>query len=146
MNWSTFYSCWMIWINSLIFLLHIIGVVPDIGMMVRAFANGPRDLGSIPGRVIPKTQKRYLMPPCLTFSFIRYWSRIKWSSLGNEVAPFPTPWCCSYWKGAFGSPSTTVTNFTYNWSSLSLYWLWHKINYQVMTRYKTFQYTKQSTI
>ena len=25
--------------------------------MVRAFANGPGDLASIPGRVIPKTQK-----------------------------------------------------------------------------------------
>ena len=26
------------------------------GMMVGVFANGPGDLGSIPGRVIPKTQ------------------------------------------------------------------------------------------
>ena len=26
-------------------------------MMVRVFANGPGDLGSIPDRVIPKTQK-----------------------------------------------------------------------------------------
>ena len=25
--------------------------------MVRVFANGPRDLGAIPGRVIPKTPK-----------------------------------------------------------------------------------------
>ena len=39
---------------------------------VRVFANGPGDLGSIPGRVIPKTQKWYLMPPCLTLSIIRY--------------------------------------------------------------------------
>ena len=31
-----------------------------IGMMVRVFANGPGDLGSIPGRVIPKTQKMVL--------------------------------------------------------------------------------------
>ena len=28
-------------------------IVPDIGIMVRVFDNGPRDLGSIPGRVIP---------------------------------------------------------------------------------------------
>ena len=28
--------------------------------MVRVFANGPRDLGSIPGRVISKTQKMVL--------------------------------------------------------------------------------------
>ena len=27
----------------------------DIGPAVRVFANGPGDLGSIPGRVIPKT-------------------------------------------------------------------------------------------
>ena len=33
---------------------------PDIGIMVRVFANGPWDLGSILGRVIPKTQKMVL--------------------------------------------------------------------------------------
>ncbi len=31
-----------------------------IGIMVRVFANGPGDFGSIPGRVIPKTQKMAL--------------------------------------------------------------------------------------
>ena len=30
-------------------------LLPDIGIMVRMFANGPGDLGSIPSRVIPKT-------------------------------------------------------------------------------------------
>ena len=29
--------------------------ISDIGIMVRVFANGPGDLGSIPIRVIPKT-------------------------------------------------------------------------------------------
>ena len=29
-------------------------VTPNIGIAVRVFANGPGDLGSIPGRVIPK--------------------------------------------------------------------------------------------
>ena len=33
----------------------------DIGMMVRVFANGPGDLSSIPGRVLPKTQKWYFL-------------------------------------------------------------------------------------
>ena len=33
---------------------------PDIGLAVRVFANGPRDLGSIPVWVIPKTQKMVL--------------------------------------------------------------------------------------
>ena len=31
-----------------------------IGLVGRVFANGPRDLGSIPGRVIPKTLKMVL--------------------------------------------------------------------------------------
>ena len=31
-----------------------------IAMMVRVFTNGPGDLLSIPGRVIPKTQKMVL--------------------------------------------------------------------------------------
>ena len=32
-------------------------VKPDIGVMVRVFANGSGELGSIPGQVISKTQK-----------------------------------------------------------------------------------------
>ena len=32
----------------------------DIGIMVKVFANGSGDLGSIPGQVIPKTQKMVL--------------------------------------------------------------------------------------
>ena len=35
-------------------------ILPDKGIIVRVFANGPGDLGSIPSRVIPKTQKMVL--------------------------------------------------------------------------------------
>ena len=35
-------------------------MVLDIGIMVRVFANSLGDLGSIPGQVIPKTQKMVL--------------------------------------------------------------------------------------
>ena len=41
-----------------------------IGLMSRVFTNGPGDLGSIPGRVIPKTQKMVL-DAALTLSTIR---------------------------------------------------------------------------
>ena len=41
-------------------LLFIVCKLLDIGQAVRVFANGPGDLGSIPGRVIPKTQKMVL--------------------------------------------------------------------------------------
>ena len=40
------------------------------------------------------------MPPCLTLGNIRYLSRVKWSNLGKEVAPSPTLWCNSFWKGS----------------------------------------------
>ena len=36
------------------------GTIPDIGMIVRVFTNGPGDLDSILVRVIPKTQKMVL--------------------------------------------------------------------------------------
>ena len=58
--------------------------------MVRVFTDGRRDLGSIPGRVIP----------CLTLSIIRYGSRVKWSNPGKGVVPSPTPQCSSYRKGS----------------------------------------------
>ena len=60
-----------------------------------------------------RLKKWYLMPPCLTLSIIRYGSRVKWSNLGKEVAPSPTPWCSSCRKGNFGSLSTMITNLLY---------------------------------
>ena len=67
-----------------------------IGLMNRVISNDPGERGSIPGRVISKTQKWHLMQPCLTLSIIRYGSRVKWSNPGNGVAPSPTPRCSSY--------------------------------------------------
>ena len=64
------------------------------------FANGSRDLGSIPGRVIPKTLEMVLDTSCLTLSNIRYVSSVKWNNPGKGVAPSPTPRCSSYWKGS----------------------------------------------
>ena len=55
------------------------------------------------------------MPPCLILSIIRYRSTVKWSNPRKGVVPFPTPLYISYWKEAFGSPSTRVTNFTNFW-------------------------------
>ena len=81
-------SCRLLNVKSYIFIYIVI--YRAIGIMSRVFANGPGDRGSILGRVIPKTQKWYLMPPC--------W--VKWSNSGNGVAPSSTPQCSSYWKGS----------------------------------------------
>ena len=73
-----------------------------IAQVGRVFANGPGDMGSIPGRVIPKKFKKwYLVPPWLTLSNIRYVSRVKWSNPRKGIVTSPTPRCCSYWKGSF---------------------------------------------
>ena len=66
---------------------------------IRPSYNSPRDWGSIPGRVIPKTQKMVVDASWLTISIIRSRSRVKWSNPGKEVAPFSTPHYSSYWKG-----------------------------------------------
>ena len=77
--------------NSIIYWL--------IDLVVSVFANGLGNLGSIPGLVIPKILKWYLISPCLTLSNIKYVSRVEWSNPGKEIAP-PTPWCSCYWKGS----------------------------------------------
>ena len=63
------------------------------GLGVRVFANGPGDLGSIPGRVIPKTQKMVLDASLLSTQHYRV--RIK-----GKVEQSPTHWCSSYRKGS----------------------------------------------
>ena len=72
--------------------------LPDINLMFRVFANGPGDLGSIPGWVIPKTQKMVLDATLLNAQHYKVRIKIKWSNPGKEVEPSPTPWCSSYRK------------------------------------------------
>ena len=74
--------------------------VPDIGLGVRVFANGPGDLGSIPGRVIPKTQKMVLDASLLNIQHYKVWIKGKVEQSREGVAPSPTPWCSSYRKGS----------------------------------------------
>ena len=47
-----------------------------------------------------KLLKWYLIPPFLTLCIIKYISRVMWSHPGKGIAPFPTRWCSSYWKGS----------------------------------------------
>ena len=53
-------------------------------LMVKVFANGPRDRGSIPGLVLSKTQKMVLDASLLTFNIIIYQSRVSWAIQGKE--------------------------------------------------------------
>ena len=110
-------------------LSFILRCIPDIGIMVRVFANGLGDSGSIPGRVIPKTLKMILGATLLNTQ--HYKVRVKWSNPGKKVAPTSTTWCRSYQKGSLrvtldygcqplylnGAPNETQT---YSWRFASL--------------------------
>ncbi len=77
------------------------------------FANGPGDLGSIPGRVIPKTQKIVLDAALLNTQCykVRIMGKVEQSREG--VAPSLHLGVVAVEKGAFGSPSTMIANFTF---------------------------------
>ena len=55
--------------------------------MVRVFTNSQGDQSSILGRVTPKTQKWYVMPPYSTLSNIKYGSRVSGANPEIRVAP-----------------------------------------------------------
>ena len=62
-------------ISFMKFIAKVYKLQPVIGLLGRVFTNGLGDWGSIPGQVIPKTQK--MISPCLTLSIMRYRSRVK---------------------------------------------------------------------
>ncbi len=64
------------------------------------FANGPRDLGSIPRRVIPKTQKMVIDASLLNTQHYKVQIKGKVEQSWEGVAPSRTPWCSSYRKGS----------------------------------------------
>ena len=68
----------------------------QIGLEDRVFANGPGDMGSIPGHVIPKTLKMVLDVSLLNTQQYKVRIRVKWNNPGKGVAPYPTPHCSSY--------------------------------------------------
>ena len=98
----------LLFCNSVIFtaiyIYIYIYITGPIGIIVRVFANGSGYRGSIQGRVIPKSQKWYLMLPRLTLCIKRYGSRGKRGNPGQR--------CSNYWKRAFESLSTAGAKFT----------------------------------
>ena len=82
--------------------------------MVRVFASGPGDLRSIPGRVIPQTQKMVLDPSLLNTQHykVRVKGKVEQSRERSSTLPIHLG-VVAIEKRDLGSPSTTVTNFTY---------------------------------
>ena len=70
--------------------LSFIGINRDIGPAVRVFANGPGDMGSIPGRVIPKTLKMVLDTTLLNTQHykVRFKGKVEQSWEWSSALPY----------------------------------------------------------
>ena len=103
----------------------------DIGQMRRVFANGPGDRGSIPGRVIPKTQK--IVPDTALLNTQHYKVRIKGkveqSMERSSLLPLNLG-VVAIEKGAFGLPFIKVANFTLFRRGHAFYYIYltHSLN------------------
>ena len=76
-------------------------------------ANGPGDQSSIPDQVIPKTQKVVLYTSLINIQYYKVCTKDKEEQpRGTESSPPQHLGLVAIEKGTFGSPSTTVTNFT----------------------------------
>ena len=98
----------------------------------RVFANGPKDLGSISVRVIPKTLKIVLDTALLNTQ--QYKVHIKESRAIKEKESHPPLHLdvVAIEKGAFWSPLTTIANFTYLcvYTKHNVIFLWVKYGQQ----------------
>ena len=71
---------------------HIPSTTPVFALISRMFANGPGDRGSIPGRVIPNTQKMVLDTAflCTQHYKVRIKSKVEQSREWSRVLPYTT--------------------------------------------------------
>ena len=76
------YICWV--------LLDINYIICSVGPAVRVFANGPGDLGSIPGRVILKTLKMVLDTTLLNTQHykVRFKAKVEQSWEWSSALPY----------------------------------------------------------
>ena len=109
-------ECQVVCCHNCLYYRFILSILPDIGLAVRVFANGPGDLGSIPGRVIPKTQQMVLDASLLNTQHYKVRIKGKVEQSREGVAPSPTPWCSSYRKGS-------LRDYPRLWSPTLLYLL-----------------------
>ena len=78
--------------------------------MSRVSANGPGDRGSIPSRVIPKTQKMVLDATLLNTQHYKVGAKCKVEQSREKSSNLSI---VAIEKGAFESPSTKVANNTF---------------------------------
>ena len=93
-----------------------------IGRAGKVFASGPRDRDLISGRVIPKTLKMVLDATLLNTQYYKVGIKSKVEQYRERSSALLLHLgVVAIEKGAFGSPSTKVANFT-NYIYNDIYW------------------------
>ena len=87
---------WVLWRIKLEAYLMPNPVYMYIGIMVRTFANCSGDQGSIPGQVIPKTQKMVLDTSLLNTKSYKVFIKGKWTIPAKGIVASSTPQSISY--------------------------------------------------
>ena len=72
-----------------------------ICLVGRVFTSSPRDLGSIPGRVIPKTLRMVFDTSLLNTQQCKVRIKGKMEQSREKNSAPLTFWCSSFWKGSF---------------------------------------------
>ena len=92
-----------------------------ISLVGKVFANGPGDLSSITGRVLPKTLKMVLNTSLLNTQQykVRIKGKVEQSRERSSTLPYNLG-VVAIEKGAFWLPLTTVANFTFRERSSAL--------------------------
>ena len=117
--------------SRLSYALNFCEFVAAIGLALRGFAKGPGDRVSIPGRVIPKTQKMVLDFSFLNSQHYKVGIKGKVEAIkGKELHPPLHFREVFIEKGAFGLSWTMVTSFTFKFNQhftfvqlfIGLYW------------------------
>ena len=106
-----------------------------IGIMIRVFANGSGDRGSIPGRLIPKTQNMVFDVSLLNTRYYKVRIKGKMEECqGKELHLFLHLGVVAIQKGAFGSPFTTVSQLICTLFVLDRI-IWYHIMFKVSLRF-----------
>ena len=104
--------------NTLPIIYIYIRLMRQVGRM---FGNGPVDLGSIPGRVIPKTQKMVLDTSLLNTLHYKVCIKGKVEQSSKRSSAPPPPKCSSYWKRSllvaidYGCQLYSLFTYIYIW-------------------------------
>ena len=123
--WSVFWHMVILWTETMhklwlmiqqhpcCFMNNCVHIYVLIGLVGRVLANGPEDLGSIPGRVIPKTLKMILDTSLLNNQQYKVHVKGKVEQSRERSSAFPLHLSVvAIEKGALRLPLTTVANFT----------------------------------